>query len=834
MPVRIYEIARQVGLTSKDVLVKAKELGIEAKVASSSIDKISAEYLVGKLKPEPPAEEKVEEPAAPVEPAPIVIVKEEKKEEEPPAESEEPEAEEEAPAEVETSEETSPEPEPEKESAPEAEPEPVVEETAEEPVAEETAPETKEEEAAAETSEESAEEATPEAPAAEPAPAPEPEEPAGPKVGDLIGRIQLPKGPVRSARPNRKEKKEKAAKKDGRRSDGGGGGSKFKVYNPPPNAPSIILKTPIVVRDLAEKLNRKPFQIIADLMNMGVFANVNQALEEPVAKSVCAKHGFKFEVEKRGGHKSTTPIINPKKKKIELDADDKPEDLKLRAPIITIMGHVDHGKTTLLDVIRKSRVTAGEAGGITQHIGAYTIEVPHPERPKDLQQLTFLDTPGHAAFSSMRARGATVTDVVVLVVAADDGLKPQTLEAIDHAQAAEVPLVVAVNKCDHPNANPMQVRTQLQDRGLMCEEWGGDIIFQDVSALKNEGIDKLLELLLLQAEMMELKANPNRKAVGNVIESGIDRAGPVATVLVRKGTLKQGDPVICGELYGKAKALIDDSGKRVKEAGPSVAVKVLGLNGVPEAGAEFNVVDEEKEAKSLAEKRTIEAKAVAGEKRSKMTLENFFKTLEDENRKTLKLIVKADTHGSKEAVVDALKDIQSEKVDLNIISSGVGVITGTDIALASASETIVIGFHSKPDKSANDAIKREGVQVKTYEIIYELVDDVRDAMAGLLDPIEKIVSVGSADVHKMFGLTKGGTVAGCIVGNGRVIKGRARVTRRGKELWAGNVLSLRRFQDEVNEVRLGMDCGIRLDGFNEFEEGDVIECFTVEKEKQTL
>ena len=362
----------------------------------------------------------------------------------------------------------------------------------------------------------------------------------------------------------------------------------------------IIIKPPIVVRELAAQLKQKPFKIIADLMELGVFANVNQAIDEKIAQQLCAKYGFRFEVEKRerGGGVVHAPV-----KKVELDVEDKPEQLKPRAPVVTIMGHVDHGKTTLLDVIRKSNVAAGEAGGITQHIGAYTISVPHPERKNELAQITFLDTPGHAAFSSMRARGANVTDIVVLVVAANDGVMPQTLEALSHAKAAKVPILVAVNKMDHPNANPMKVRQQLQDKGLVPDDWGGDTIFVDVSALTKQGVDKLLEMILLQAELLELKANPDRRAKGNVIESGVEPGGPTATVLVRKGTLRVSDIILCGEFYGRVRALISEEGQRLKEAGPSVAVRVLGLNGVPDAGLEFSVVEDEKAARELAEQR---------------------------------------------------------------------------------------------------------------------------------------------------------------------------------------------------------------------------------------
>ena len=600
----------------------------------------------------------------------------------------------------------------------------------------------------------------------------------------------------------------------------------------PADAQVISIKPPIVVRDLAEQLKQKPFKIIADLMEAGVFASVNQAIEEKVAQRICAKYGFRFEVEKRerGSGLVHTPI-----KTLELDVEDKLEDLVPRAPVVTIMGHVDHGKTSLLDVIRKSNVAAGEAGGITQHIGAYTISFPHPERKKELAQITFLDTPGHAAFSSMRARGANVTDLVVLVVAANDGVMPQTIEALNHARAAKVPVLVAVNKMDHPNANALRVRQQLQDKGLVPDDWGGDTIFVEVSALTKQGVDKLIEMILLQADLLELKANPHRNAKGNVIESGLEPGGPTATVLVRKGTLRVGDVIICGQYHGRVRALISEEGKRLKEAGPSVAVKVLGLNGVPEAGLEFSVVEDEKAARDHAEQRAQEAKALGLEStRAKVTLENLFDQLASTSSKVLKIVVKADTQGSVEAIVDALKKIESEKVSLEVIHSAVGTITESDVALASASDAVILGFHTRIDSGVADKAKHEGVQIKLYAIIYELVDQVKEAMAGLLEPLLKDLTVGAAEVRKIFALSKGAPVAGCMVVSGRIVKGKVRVRRRKEIIYEGIAQSLRRFQDEVNEVRAGMECGIRIEGFCEFQVGDSIECYAMEKIAQKL
>jgi translation initiation factor IF-2 len=405
---------------------------------------------------------------------------------------------------------------------------------------------------------------------------------------------------------------------------------------------------------------------------------------------------------------------------------------------------------------------------------------------------------------------------------------PQTIEALNHAKAAKVPILVAVNKIDHPNANTMKVRQQLQDKGLVPDDWGGDTIFVECSALTKQGIDKLLEMILLQADLLELKANPNRRAKGNVIESGVEPGGPTATVLVRKGTLRIGEIILCGEFYGRVRALINEEGKRLKEAGPSVAVRVLGLNGVPDAGLEFSIVEDEKAARELAEQRRLEAKA-EGQEDKKVTLENLFATLAAEQGKTLKVVVKADTQGSVEAIVEALKKIEAEKVALEIIHSDVGTITENDVALASASSAVILGFHTRVDSTAAEKAKREGVQIKLYAIIYELIDQVKEAMAGLLEPVTKETVVGSAEVRKIFELSKGAPVAGCMVSSGRIVRGKVRVRRRKDVIYEGVTQSLRRFQDEVNEVRAGMECGIRIEGFSEFQIGDAIECYTIEK-----
>jgi translation initiation factor IF-2 len=823
MPVRIYDIAKKLGIESKEVLSRAKELGIAAaRVPSSSLDKITAEYLESHLKPAAPTAVETP-PAPPPAPEPILIVSA------PPPET---------PAPAEPSAETPEPPAIEIISAPA------------EPVAEPA-------------QEEVAEAKEPPAPVEPPAPPPVP---AGPRIGELVGRIQLPskpaprtsdkpglsrpapRGTTPTSAPGRPDfgrgrfdqrgqrgpqqpygrSPQQVSRPSGSQSQGPArpAAPSGPSYVAPENAEVITVKPPIIVRELAEQLKKKPFQLIADLIELKVMANVNQAIDEAIAQRLCAKYGFRFEVEKRerGGG-----IVHAPKKATEVDTEDKPEDLKPRAPVVTIMGHVDHGKTTLLDAVRLTNVAAGESGGITQHIGAYTISFPHPERKDELQQITFLDTPGHAAFSAMRARGANVTDIVILVVAANDGVMPQTLEALSHAQAAKVPIIVAINKSDHPNANAMKVRQQLQERGLVPDDWGGNTTFVEVSALTKAGVPHLLEILLLQAELMELKANPDRRAKGNIIESGLDPGGPTVTVLVRKGTLRVGDVIICGQYWGKVRALINEEGKRLKEAGPSVAVKVLGLNGVPEAGLEFSVMETDRSARELAETRAQEAKQLNIEARAKVTLENLFDTLAENAAKVLKIGVKADTQGSVEAIGEALKKIESDKVSLDIIHSAVGTITKEDVMLASASAGVILGFHTRIDNGVSDVAKREGVQIKLYSIIYELIDEVKVAMAGLLDPVIKEVVVGAADVKKVFELSKGGNVAGCVVGHGRILKGKVRIMRRKSLVYEGQIQSLRRFQDEVNEVRAGMECGIRIDGFNEFQVGDAIEAYTVEK-----
>ncbi|PYL62029.1 MAG: translation initiation factor IF-2 [Verrucomicrobia bacterium] len=596
-----------------------------------------------------------------------------------------------------------------------------------------------------------------------------------------------------------------------------------------PEAPQqkvILIKPPIVVKQLATELGLKPHQLIAELMTYNIFANINQTVEPDIASKIAEKHGFILEKERRekggGVHKVEQVVVAPPPPVIE-----KEEELKPRGPIITFMGHVDHGKTTLLDAIRKTRVAAGEAGGITQHIGAYAVN-------HNSATLTFIDTPGHAAFTAMRARGANVTDIVVLVVAADDGIMPQTIEAINHAKAApHVTIMVAINKIDLPSANIDRVKKQLQEQGLTPEDWGGETIVCPVSGTRGTGIDHLLEMITLQAEVMELKASPTARPRGTVIEAQVEAGrGPTATVIVQMGTLRIGDPFICGDYNGKVKSLLDDRGQPVKKAGPSTPVKVLGFTGLPNAGDEFLVMESERAAKQLSDERLEAKRATKLFVPQRATLETLLET--PEGQKVLRMVLKCDTQGSLEALVGALKQIESKKVNPELIHSAVGPISESDILLASASDAVVVGFNVKVESMAVSPAKREGVQIKLYSIIYELLDQIKDAMAGLLEPELRETAIGHAEVKQVFQLSKG-IVAGCLVTNGRIARSaRARVLRKRQPVYDGGISTLRRFQDDVKEVRSGLECGIKLGDFSEYQVGDIIECYQLEQIAQKL
>ena len=588
----------------------------------------------------------------------------------------------------------------------------------------------------------------------------------------------------------------------------------------------INIKPPIIVKDLAERMDLKPFKLIQDLMEMDIFANPSQSIEPDIALQLCEKHGFVFEKEKRekggGVHKVEEVIEEPAPPEEEEE-----DELKVRPPIITFMGHVDHGKTSLLDALRKARVAAGEAGGITQHIGAYSIE--HNGHP-----ITFLDTPGHAAFTAMRARGANVTDIVILVVAADDGFMPQTIEALNHAKAANVKIVVAINKCDLPSADPMKVMTQMQENDIAPEEWGGNTSCVQVSATTGQGLEDLLEIMTLEAEVLELRANPDASARALVIESRLQPGrGPTASVIAQTGTLKVGAPFICGSYYGKIKSLLDDQGKSVKSAGPAMPVELVGFSGLPNVGDEVVVMESEKAAKKLSEERLDELRKEKLATPQRARLDSMFDSVED-GPKRLNLLLKTDVQGTVEAIKGALEEIKTEKVNINFLHAAAGPISESDVLLSSASDAVILGFNTKVENNATKAAKREGVEIKLYSIIYELIDQVKEAMLGMLDAETRENVIGHASVKQIFKLSRG-VVAGCLVTDGRISKtARARVLRGGQPVFDGGLATLRRFKDDVAEVRNGLECGIRLGDYKEYEVDDVIECYELEHIEQTL
>ena len=591
----------------------------------------------------------------------------------------------------------------------------------------------------------------------------------------------------------------------------------------------ITIKPPIIVSALADLMELKSFQLMADLIKLEVFVAPHQAIEPDIAEKLCEMHGFTFEREKRekggGVHKEKKKVKEPKAKKIE---EEDQETLEYRAPIITFMGHVDHGKTSLLDFVRKSRVTSGEAGGITQHIGAYRVE--HDGRP-----ISFIDTPGHSIFTEMRARGADVTDIVVLVVAADDGIMPQTIEAIEHAKKAEKAVIVAINKCDMPGADPARVKTQLMEHGLQPVDFGGDIECVEVSAVTGQGMDELIELMALQAEVLELKANPRANARASVIEASIQAGkGPTATVMVQAGTLKVGVPFICGPYAGKVKTMLNDLGEQVKEAGPATPVEIIGFAELPHVGDELVQMKNERAAKKLSEERLEEKRNVRLVRPKQSRMEDLMSMVEGDNTIQLKIILKGDVQGSVQAIENAINQIKSDKVEPRFIKSAAGAITENDILMASSSDAVVLGFNTKVESNAVRAAKREGVQVKLFSIVYELIDTVEEAMLGLLDPLTRESIIGHAEVKQVFKVRRG-RAAGCVAKDGKLTRtAHARVLRGGVPVYDGKMSTLRRHQDEVEEVKQGIECGIRLGDFDEYEEGDIIECYILEKVEQTL
>jgi len=574
----------------------------------------------------------------------------------------------------------------------------------------------------------------------------------------------------------------------------------------------------IRVADMAKQMGVKARAVIKTLFGLGVMATINQSLDLDTATLVASEFGYS--VEKVGFSEEEFLLSG------EVD---ESESLESRAPVVTIMGHVDHGKTSLLDAFRKSDVISGEAGSITQHIGAYDVATPRGK-------VVFLDTPGHEAFTAMRARGAKVTDLVVLVVAADDGVMDQTREAVNHAKAANVPIVVAVNKIDKDDADPDRVRREMADLGLVPEEWGGDTIFADISAKKRIGLDELLELILLQAEVLELKANPNKRAVGRIIEARLDKGrGPVATALVQGGTLHRGDAFVCGVHYGRVRGMLNDEGKKVKEAGPAVPVEIQGFDGIPEAGDEFICMEDEKMARRIATSRRIKERERLLARATKVTLESFLAARAGEGAQSLNLIIKADVQGSLEAISEALNKLSTDEVKIQLLHGGAGAITESDILLASASSAIIIGFNVRPAARIKNAAELENVEIRSYDIIYKLVSDIKDAMAGMLAPVYTETYLGQAEVRETFNVPKVGTVAGCAVVDGKLVRNASvRLLREGVVLYTGKLSSLRRFKDDVKEVTKGYECGAGLENFNDVKIGDVIEAFEEVQEKPSL
>ena len=582
---------------------------------------------------------------------------------------------------------------------------------------------------------------------------------------------------------------------------------------------AVITTETITVKDLSEKLGKPANEILKKLLMLGIIANINQELDFDTCELIAGE--FNITLEQQLAKSFEDVLLDA------ADDVDAPETLKPRPPVVTIMGHVDHGKTSLLDAIRNSHVTAGEAGGITQHIGAYTVTL-------NGKQITFIDTPGHEAFTAMRARGAQVTDVVILVVAADDGIMPQTIEAINHAKAAGVPIVVAINKIDRDTADPERVKQQLTEYGLVTEEWGGDTICVPVSAKKQINLDQLLEMVLLQADVLELKANPDRLAKGTIIEAQLDKArGPVATVLVQNGTLKKGDMIVAGTAFGKVRAMMDDKGRLVNSAGPSIPVEVLGFNEVPAAGDMLFAANDDKLSRQVADERRQKAKAAQVKQAQKVSLDDLFSQMAEGDLKELNLIVKADVQGSVEAVKQSLEKLSNEEVRVKVIHSGVGAITGSDIMFASASNAIVIGFNVRPDSTARTAAEKEKVDVRTYRVIYNAIEDVQNAMKGMFKPVYQEVELGRCTVRSTFRISGVGTIAGAYVNEGKVTRtAQVRVVRGGIVLHDGKIGSLKRFKDDAKEVMAGYECGISIENFNDILEDDVIECYEMEEVKR--
>ncbi|QWU46415.1 MULTISPECIES: translation initiation factor IF-2 [Bacillus] len=620
---------------------------------------------------------------------------------------------------------------------------------------------------------------------------------------------------VRSKKNSNNKKKKKGKGNEDKRQDNFAGRQQTQIVETPDK---ITFSGSLTVGDLAKKLSKEPSEIIKKLFMLGIMATINQDLDKDTIELIATDYGIEVEEE---------VVVSETEFETFIDEQDDEENLKERPAVVTIMGHVDHGKTTLLDSIRNSKVTAGEAGGITQHIGAYQVDV-------NDKKITFLDTPGHAAFTTMRARGAQVTDITILVVAADDGVMPQTVEAISHAKAAGVPIIVAVNKMDKPAANPDRVMQELTEYELVPEAWGGDTIFVPISAIQGEGIDNLLEMILLVSEVEEYKANPNRYAAGTVIEAQLDKGkGTIATLLVQNGTLRVGDPIVVGTSFGRVRAMVSDIGRRVKVAGPSTPVEITGLNEVPQAGDRFMAFADEKKARQIGESRAQEALVAQRGEKSKFSLEDLFQQIQEGDVKEINLIVKADVQGSVEAMAASLRKIDVEGVKVKIIHTGVGAITESDVILASASNAIIIGFNVRPDVNAKRTAELEKVDVRLHRIIYKVIEEIESAMQGMLDPEFEEKVIGQAEVRQTFKVTKVGTIAGCYVIDGKITRDSGvRIIRDGVVIFEGQLDTLKRFKDDVKEVAQNYECGITIERYNDLKEGDIIEAYVMEEVKR--
>ena len=792
MSVRIHQLSKDIGMENKELIELLKSRGYEVKSASSTVDNISADALREEFaKPaespeaaEAPAEEA---PAAPKMPEGAFVksaadIEREREEKLAAAEAakkgEGPQPAEPVKAEPKTEAPKAPTP-----SAPPAAPKPP---SPASPSKASTPPST---------------------------PPPAPAGPPKPPSASAKPKAETPEANAPAAEADSEAPKEESA-----------GASDVK---------KIHVKPPIVVRDFAGEIGLKPFKLISELMEMGIFASMNQTIEEKVAVQLATRHGFELEVHHRGEQSEKGGSSKPK---VEKPDDDDPKFLKPRPPVVCILGHVDHGKTTLLDTIRKANVVGGEAGGITQHIGAYQIE-------HNGQKISFIDTPGHAAFSKMRSRGANVTDVAILVIAADDSFKPQTDEALKFAKDSNNAIIVAINKIDAKGANVDRVRQQMQEKGIAPEDYGGETIAVEVSALKGTNIDDLLDMVLLQAEVLELKANPSCPASGTIIEAQIEQGrGATASVIVERGTLKKGDALLCGEVYCKVKTMTDADGNLVKSAPPSTPVKITGWSDVPASGTKFTTEKNEKSAKRSAEdamqtRKLADANASSEESAAAgaATVEDLFAAIENQQKKSLRVIVKSDVHGSTEALVQALLEIESDKVDLEVISQGVGHITKNDVTLASAGGATIVGFNVKLDNGVQSLAKHHDIRIVQHEIIYELIDQVEEAMAELLDAEFTEKKLGAAEIRQVFSVGKGRNVAGCMVTEGAIQRNCiARLMRGGDVIHESKVDTLKRFKDDVKEVRAGYECGINVAGYDDYEEGDTIECFAVEEQRPTL